>query len=567
MAAGSTQAERGQIARIWAAWLPRVLSRQCLESGDNRGAFAEDTSNWYCGRHCAYTLARLMAARVWLPAIQAAAADGNQRCVSAAELDEACGLALDFLLRRQSADGRLDLGGMYSANEVGFPITGLVLACKALAAAKISPAADFESKLASFLHKGAQAVLAGSPMTANHRWSAAAAPLAAIHSLWPDKRYISRIEGWLSEGIDIDADGCWHEERSPNYNSVASQGLLALSDLLGRPELLEPLLRHGEFLLHGIQPGGEFDSTISHRQDRSLAGRAATSYGVARRLALLSNDGRYTALASLCRQMGAAEPEAELVPLPLQLDAFPAPLPAPVPLPDHYEIHYRQIRQTRLRSGETLVSLAADPGGHFYDTVRDRWGGARRSDDWLHIHHGDIVIESLRLAAAGMQNLQPASLEQTASGQYHLAAYQAGWVHPLHFSPGRPEVFVNWDWRSDITAVRAADSLRLHLRSTTPHSLIASLLIWVRPGVCLEAEGRPAQSLKAGEIVQLSGSAPLTLRSASGHAITLSGLPAAEHRHPVLFQPGIPSPIAQNCAALHLGLRFPVDLELSFDFN
>ncbi|EIP98751.1 hypothetical protein OpiT1DRAFT_03218 [Opitutaceae bacterium TAV1] len=558
-------AERVRIAALWARWLPGILARQCCDGSENDGAFAEDDTGWYCGRHTAYTLARLMAARLWLDELYPSPTLSDIPCVSAAALDSACVRALAFLRRRQSPDGRLDLNGMYAANEIGFPVTGLALAWARFRDLGLSPAPGFIADLATFLRRGAEAILAGSPMTANHRWSAVAAPLAALHHLWPDPRYLARIESLLAEGIDIDADGCWHEERSPNYNNVASQGLLALADALGRPELLTPLTRHGEFLLHGIQPGGEFDSTLSHRQDRALPDRIAVTCGIARRLALLTGDGRYTSLCDAGRPSASA-PEAELVPLLLQLDAHPGPLPAPRPLPDRYEVFYASVPQARLRTPRTLVSLSADPGGHYYDTVRDQWGGARRSDDWLHIHHGGVVIETLHLAGAGMQNLQPETLRRLAAGHYELSARQPGWEHTLHFSPGSPRVHVRWDWETSVAFRRSGDTARLTLASASPHSLMASLVWWVRPGALLLQSGGPGRTLCAGDVVVLAGGSPLRLESADGAAIGITGLPAAAHTQPVLFPPAIPSSIPQTCAALHLGLLFPVDLDLALTF-
>ncbi|HEY9249046.1 MAG TPA: hypothetical protein VIO38_07940, partial [Rariglobus sp.] len=46
--------ERARAAVVWRNWLPGVLARQCLAGGANDGAFAQDETGWYCGRHTAY---------------------------------------------------------------------------------------------------------------------------------------------------------------------------------------------------------------------------------------------------------------------------------------------------------------------------------------------------------------------------------------------------------------------------------------------------------------------------------------------------------------------------------
>ncbi|MFA6960149.1 MAG: hypothetical protein WC205_05300 [Opitutaceae bacterium] len=551
----SVAEERERVAAVWHEWVPTVLARQCCDGSVNDGGFAQDDTGWYCGRHAAYTLARLMAAHLWADELR----------LSYASLDTACGRALAFLLRRQAADGSLDLGSFYTSNEVGFPITGLALAWKRMNEAGVSPGRAFMDNLMLFCTRGGEAILAGSPLTANHRWAAVCAPLAALNLIRPDARYVAQIERLLAQGVDVNADGCWEHERSPNYNNVANQGMIALADALGRPQLLEAVVENGRFLLHSLQPNGEMDSTISHRQDRAQPDCPACSYGLARRLALITGDGRYTQLAQ-ASWSSYPEPERELVPLLLQLDAMPEPLPQAVKLPDRYEVFFETTGQVRHRTPRTSVSLAADAGGHFYDTVRDRWGGAKRSDDWFHLHHGDVVIESLVLAGAGMQNMQPGVLKRIETGSYELTADQPGWLHTLHFAPGAPQVPVRWDWRTRI-AVRITDSgVVFSIRSATPKSLAASLHWLVRPGVTLHQAGLAPRVLLAGEGIALAGGAPFRLMADDGSTVSVAGLPNGEHRLPLLHAPGIPSGMAHTCATLSLGLTFPVclDLELTF---
>ncbi len=550
-------AERVRVAAVWRAWLPRILAEQCRDGSANDGGFPHDETNaWYCGRHAAYTLARLMAARLWARELGA----------DVGALDAACTRTLGFIRRRQADDGTLDLHGSYSSNEIGFPVTGLALALARFEATGIEPSPGFRGELLDVCRRGGEALLAGSALTANHRWAAVCAPLAALHLLRPDTRYVEKIETLLAEGLDVNADGCWEHERSPNYNNVACQGVLALIDTLGRTEnFLPALVRHGEFVLHSLQPNGEMDSTISHRQDRAQAGTLAMAYGVARRLAQLTGDGRFTTLADAAWARGA-NPDGELVPLLLQLDAHPEPLPTAMVLPDRYEVFCEETQQVRVRSPRTLVSLSADKGGHFFDLVRDRWGGARRSDDWFHLHHGGVVIESLIVSAAGMQNVQPGVVRRVDAGRYELEADQPGWEHTLHFTPGSPRVFVRWDWRTRIEAEVCRSGVSLSLNSATPRSLIGSLHWRVRAGVTLHQPGSSPRLLAAGETITLGGGSPVSLEAPDGSSVTISGLPVAAHRLPVIHPSAIPSRMAETCATLSLGLRFPVacDFHVSF---
>jgi hypothetical protein len=405
---------------------------------------------------------------------------------------------------------------------------------------------------------GAEAVLRGSACTANHRWAAACAPLAAVHSLWPDPRYLAKIEDYLSDGIDCNEDGCWFEERSPNYNMVASMGLMIMADYLDRPELLQPLVRGLHFVLHTIQPNGEADTSFSHRQDRGMAGALPAFYCVARRGAQVSGDGRLTSLALLAWPQ--TKQHFHLMPLPFELDRHPAPMPKPAGLPEHYEKHFAQSSLVRVRDGETSLTLAADPGGHFYDTVRDQWGGPKRSEDWIHLHHGNLVIESIRLAGACMGNIQPSSLEMPEAGNYQMAGHMPGWTHNLHFRRERNDHEMVWDWTHRIQIRRHQKELELALESTCPMSLVAALQFWVRPGAFLQ-EGDSVTEIAAGNTIFLHGGGKVILFS-NTHRLEINGLPPAVHEAPLEFRPTIPTSIAKSCGCLNLGLTLPVKLTL-----
>ncbi len=295
----SSKGERIEVALAEAAWLGAVLPNQCVDGSVNDGGFAWEWPGWYDGRHAAFVLSRLMGIRGWA---------GEVPC-GVAQLDEAIHRATAFIRRRQAPDGALDLSGAYSPNEVGFPMPGLAAGYRRLSKLPGNQFAEDLEKLKEFLLRGAEAILNGSAYTANHRWAAACAPLAAVHSLWPDSRYLAKIEDYLADGIDCDEDGCWYEERSPNYNMVANNGLAIMADCLGRAELFDPVVRNLHLMLHCLQPNGEIDSSFSHRQDRA-APHYGVSYSIARRCALITGDGRFTTFAIIAWERGARQLEA-----------------------------------------------------------------------------------------------------------------------------------------------------------------------------------------------------------------------------------------------------------------
>ena len=551
VSAATIESEFAPLLPTWQGWLRRVIASQVHDDGSPvDGAFNEHGNGWYDGRHTGYVLGQLFS--IYLrPDLVPYDRDGLERALRK-------GVA--FLLRRQHPDGRLDLGGAYSPNEAGFPATGLALAYERLQRRPFDSLADVLPELELFLRRAGEALLVGSAYTANHRWTAACAPLAALHRLWPDARYLAKIEDYLIDGLDCDADGCWFEERSPNYNGVANMGVLALADLLERPSLNEAVVRNGRFILRCLQPNGEVDSSFSHRQDRAEPGCRPTTYGVARRWAQLTGDGCFTALAQ--RLLPTAQPLHEIVPLLFQMEDHPDPLPSARPIETRYETHFSETSLFRRRHDRTALTLAADTGNHFFDTVRDQWGGARRSDDWFHLHHGPLVIQSLHLAAAGAQNIQPRELSVLGDGRARLAGQADGWTHTLHFRPGSPACPMRWDWRHEIAVDWKGDSLGLEIDTVSGTALAAEFRLWVRSGAIWSEGDAEAAPVQAGETVALKGGLPLRL-SAGGATITISGLPVSAHRMHIAHPQPISSATPRTCGCLALGLHFPVRLKLS----
>ena len=544
--------ERQVVAQAMGWWLEETLTTQFRDGSANDGGFEMGLTQWCDGRQAAYILARLVAIRTFSTRIE----------YNEARLDEAIHRAMSFILRRQHPDGRLDLVGLYTANEVGFTLPGLAAAYRAAEKLPGDRYEEFRRGLKTFLLKGADAVVRGEAYTANHRWAAAAAPLASVHALWPAQCYLDKIESYLADGIDCDADGCWYEERSPNYNTVANHGLIIMADCLGRPEFLAPVVRSLDFVLHCLQPNGEADATFSFRQDRGIANALPSTYLVARRVAQLTGDGRITTLA---QQVWQGAEQFELMPLLFEMEAHPEPLPAPLPLPERYERFFPSIGLIRYREGETALSISADKGGHFFDTVRDGWGGPKRSDDWFHLQHGDVVIQSIHLGGANMCNVQPTDIAPRLPGGCSFDCFLPGWTGILHFRPGSPQVDMRWDWENHIEVSWGNDAVDLQLHSDSPESLAATLTFWLRPGVTV-TEGETRQQIEAGQTTMLRGGLPLTIASAT-HSIEIQGLPPAAHRWNTQRTQAIPTTIPRTCGAIGLGMVFPIDLRLQMKLS
>ena len=110
------------VVQLFRTWLDEVLKKQVLDGSVDDGAFDEWNTGWYDGRHAAYTLGRLIAAKAYK--------EGS--VFARAGLDEAIVRGLDFVLRRQNDRGELDLAGAYSPNEAGFAVPALAEGMKRL---------------------------------------------------------------------------------------------------------------------------------------------------------------------------------------------------------------------------------------------------------------------------------------------------------------------------------------------------------------------------------------------------------------------------------------------------
>jgi hypothetical protein len=521
-----------------------LIASQVLEDHTDAGGFRVNPGGWCDGRQTAYSLNILLGMRCHAEAF----------ALDTASLDTACEAAMSFLTRRQAIDGRIDLNGTLSANETGFPLPGLAAAYRHLPSRTPALFDRLAKPMRDFMVRGAAAVLEGEPSTANHRWAAHAAPLAAVHQLFPDTRYLRRIEDLLADGIDCDDDGFWYEERSPNYNMVANHGLLVLADTLGRDDLLDHVIRNCRLMLDLLQPNGEADSSTSFRQDRGRADRPAATYRVARRAAMLTGDGRLTRLAEHVRGVTADE---ALMPMAFEWLDHPGEPPSPDPLPERVERSLARGSIVRWREHDTSLTLAADPGEHFFDTVRDQWGGIKRSEDWFHLHCGDIVLQSIRFTLSYGRSIQPSELKQSEPGAYELVGACDGWPHTAHFRPGSPVTQTPQCQRHRIRVDRLGPRLRVRLDCDSADALWGALAFYIRPGIHAEGCGE----LKAGRQYALRAT-DLKLRS-SRHALTITGLPDHGFNPPGLPPSQIPGSVERDCACLTVATRLPT----AFDFS
>ncbi|MFJ4077295.1 hypothetical protein [Curtobacterium sp. NPDC089991] len=335
------------------------------------------------------------------------------------------------LAARQSPGGTF-VGGdnVLSPPDSAFTVNDVCDALELLAPyrASVPAAAVLADDLDRIVHRATPALLTGGVHTPNHRWEVSAA-LARIHRLHPAPALVARIEEWLAEGADIDADGLW-SERSPNYAAAVScPSFLVLASVLDRPELLGPVRRSLDATLALLLPDDTVETVQSRRQDQSQAFGIGAFAPLLWHVAVLDDRADLAAVAARAAvadmwQPGAVAARAMTDPLL----ARPLPVGAPLePVVHTFAgarlVHVReQVRSVVLFAGSDVRSQ-----GH----VRS---GLANSPTFLRVFAGSVVLSDVRLSREffGLGPFRPTSLESLGDGRYRLAeTVSAGYHQPL----------------------------------------------------------------------------------------------------------------------------------------
>ncbi len=317
-------------------------------------------------------------------------------------------LAAGFLDRIQKDSGNIDL---LSTNFDSPPDTGFVVH-ELASAAKLAQMQEDTSVLAlmePFLRRAGQGMAKGGIHTPNHRWVVSAA-LAQIHNLFPNPRYVTRIDQWLAEGIDIDAEGQFTERSTATYNTVVDRSFILMAHKLKRPDLLAPVRQNLDAMAYLLHPNGEVVTEISNRQDANTRGTMAGYWFALRYMAIHDGNGLYATM------LQPLEPGQIELATWMEYPELQQALPAPTPVPDTYELELPLSGITRIRRKQTSATLIH-----------------RGNSRWFSLHQGAAVINAVRFASAffGKGQFVPGRFERREDGFYFSQKLQGQYYQPL----------------------------------------------------------------------------------------------------------------------------------------
>lgn len=313
---------------------------------------------------------------------------------------------------------------------------------------------DVAATLAEIARAASGSLLTGGVHTPNHRWELCAA-LARLHRSFPDDRLLGRVEEWLAEGVDIDAEGLY-SERSANYAAhVSNPSLLLLAEVLGREDLLDAVERNLATTLDLIRPDATVETVLSRRQDQNQPFPLAPYLPHYRLLAIHTGRGDFARAARLAAAGGIDDPDllAETLLTPDLSRVLPAPAADPLP-------RGRYITTARLAARASATAHTVVYGGSDVPQHRRIRSGLACNPTFLRLFAGDAVLDAVRLSR-GFFDLGPfraAAMQQPADNQYRLTeTLTAAYYQPL--PPDR---------RRDDGAYRMADEGRFSAAMAFP---------------------------------------------------------------------------------------------------
>lgn len=293
----------------------------------------------------------------------------------------------------QSEDGTVNIGNLESPPDTAFLVELLGAGAGILQQLKSPEIAPVKTGIKNFLVKTGEALTIGGVHTPNHRWVISAA-LARLNDLYPDEKYVNRINEWLGEGIFMDEDG-HYPERSQTYSYVEDNSLITMGRLLNMPSLFEAVRRNLGMTYYYMDPNGDLVTTDSRRQDQYMSKNIVSFYLHYRYMAIRDNSSQLAGITRLIENLEEFEEEVikkdlfHFLDMPLLQQELPEATPPPV----NYEKLFATSGLLRIRRNNTTATLFG--GADWPITIAS---GRSNSPNIFAYRKGKAILKYLRLS-------------------------------------------------------------------------------------------------------------------------------------------------------------------------
>jgi hypothetical protein len=335
----------------------------------------------------------------------------------------------DLLSRVEAAqhdDGTFSAGNRHSPPDSSFLIEDMAVMLGGLATSRHAVSRDLAERLTAMMRKAGPALVTGGIHTPNHRWELSAA-LSKIDKVDPNPAYRARIDEWLAEGVDINAEGLYSEQSSNYAQAVSNPSLLRLAHLPGLEGLRALVRRNLEATIDLSEPFyGDVETIMSRRQDQAQSKQTLHTYYLQfRELAQRDGDARFAGVVRWIERNDSAQLGDALANI-LDEPDLARPLPAEAQPFVDLQRHFQTVGLVRERRGPITASFFAGSDWYvngepspFYNTIGS---GLATNPTLMRMWKGGLVLDAIRLIPDffSMGHFRPSEISMEADGTVRM---------------------------------------------------------------------------------------------------------------------------------------------------
>ncbi|TDD94284.1 hypothetical protein [Flavobacterium cellulosilyticum] len=292
--------------------------------------------------------------------------------------------------------GTIDAGGnRQSPPDTAFVLEYICAAAVVLNVEKQKELQVLRDKFKIFIVKAGEAMITGGVHTPNHRWVVCAA-LANINALYPDGRYLQRIDQWLAEGIYLNADG-HYSERSGVYSAVIDKAFITMARLLNRPELLDKVNKNLTTYYYYTETNGDLVTVDSKRQDQFMNMNVSKFYLQYRYMAIRTNNPMFVHMVHVIENLPNFTTDILSNSLAhfMENSELQVQISLVANVVNDFEKFFAVSNLARIRRGKTSITIF---GGN--DKPVMIVSGRSSNPNFLMYRKGDAILKYMRLSTS-----------------------------------------------------------------------------------------------------------------------------------------------------------------------